>query len=271
MAISDGQFRTSVVGGALGLAAIIGIGRFCGSVSLPPRPVLAIRAPAAQTALTEQAAAAPAVYEDHLARDASTAGLAVPTLDDMTRTLPYRFDDKRHVLEVGEQPVQIAGLALVISRAREGLVLAIENTTGKDVAYHVVSAPVPTTNGCNSAPALPFNAVVLARGAREVRVECAWRTGMALAVTRVELVELPPLSTWYLSQVPAPLLGIEPRIARGHRSPNTSVCSPIASHALESGLEHGEIVWRDLVDFYARYRCQTYQFPLTYRAVGRND
>ena len=268
VAISDGQFRTGVIGGVLGLAAIIGIGRFCGSVAIPPKPTVAVRAP---VDLVEQAAAAPAVYEDHLAEDASAAGIAAPTLDDMTRKLPYRFDDRRHVLEIDATPIAIAGLTLALRRAREGLVLEIENTTGKDVAYHVVSTPIPTTNDCNSAQALPFNAMVLARGARAVRVECAWRAGMSLAVTRVELVELPPLSVWYLDQVPPSLVGIEPRIARGHRSPKASVCSSIASHALESGLKQGEIVWRDLVDFYARYRCQTYQFPLTYRAVGRND
>jgi hypothetical protein len=36
--------------------------------------------------------------------------------------------------------------------------------------------------------------------------------------------------------------------------------------AVRSGLERGEIGWRDLIDFYARHRCQTYQFPLLYRA-----
>ena len=142
--ISEGQFRTGVIGGVLGLAAIIGIGRFCGSVAIPPKPADAVPAP---VDLVEQAAAAPAVYEDHLAQDASAAGLVPPTLDDMTRKLPYRFDDKRHVLEIDDTPMQGAGLTLAIRHAREGLVLEIENTTGKDVAYHVVSAPIPTTNG----------------------------------------------------------------------------------------------------------------------------
>ena len=38
--------------------------------------------------------------------------------------------------------------------------------------------------------------------------------------------------------------------------------------AVRAGLERGEIGWRDLVDFYARHRCQTYQFPISYRAFS---
>ncbi len=39
------------------------------------------------------------------------------------------------------------------------------------------------------------------------------------------------------------------------------------SQAVRSGIERHEISWRDLVDFYARHRCQTYQFPTSYRAL----
>jgi hypothetical protein len=42
------------------------------------------------------------------------------------------------------------------------------------------------------------------------------------------------------------------------------------SQAVRSGLEQGQIGWRDLVDFYARHRCPTYRFPSSYRAF-RSD
>jgi hypothetical protein len=38
------------------------------------------------------------------------------------------------------------------------------------------------------------------------------------------------------------------------------------SQAVREQLDRAEIGWRDLVDFYARHRCETYQFPVTYRA-----
>jgi hypothetical protein len=80
-------------------------------------------------------------------------------------------------------------------------------------------------------------------------------------------VEVSALSAWYLNHVPPSIVGIQPRIARGHLVNGvTERCSPVLPQAVRSGLERGEIGWRDLVDFYARHRCQTYQFPLSYRA-----
>lgn len=271
VAITDAQFKIGVVATGIALAAMISVGRFCGSVSLPPKPLPPATVSNTPSELIAQAAAAPAVYKDYLAKDAAAAGVAVPTLDEMTRKLPYRFNDKRWILELDQPAIEIAGLKLAITRSREGLALEIENATGAEISYNIVSAPQPTTSGCNSAQALPFNAMVLAKGGRAKRIECAWRAGMSLAITRVELVELSPLSAWYLDRVPPPLVGLDPRIARGHRGPDGANCSAITSHALESGLKSGEIVWRDLVDFYARYRCQTYQFPLIYRAVGKES
>lgn len=265
--ITDAQFKLGVGGVAIVLVGVIASGRFCGSVAIPPKPAAPVFATAAESTLIAEAAAAPAVYKDYLAKDAAEAGVTVPSLEDMARELPYRFDDERRILEVGDKPIAVVGLTLAVTRTEDALTLEIVNTTSATVAYHVATEPIPTTN-CNSAQALPFNAITLTRGAKISRVECSWRAGMSLAIKRVELVELPPLSAWYLAHVPPPLLGIEPRIARGHRAERAATCSAIPSHALESGLKTGEIVWRDLVDFYARYRCQSYQFPLTYRAVG---
>jgi len=268
--ITDAQFKLGVGGVAIVLAGVIASGRFCGSVAIPPKPTMPVFATGTESALIAQVAAAPAVYKDYLAKDAAEAGVPVPSIEDMGRELAYHFDDKRRILEVGDRPITVVGLTLAVSRNDDALTLAIVNTTNATVAYHVATEPIPTTK-CNSAQSLPFNAVMLTRGAKISRVECSWRAGMSLAITRVELVEVPPLSAWYISQVPPPLLGIEPRIARGHRAERAAICSAIPSHALESGLKSGEIVWRDLVDFYARYRCQTYQFPLTYRAVGKTS
>jgi hypothetical protein len=47
-------------------------------------------------------------------------------------------------------------------------------------------------------------------------------------------------------------------------------CTSIVPQALRIGLERGEIGWRDLIDFYARHPCQTYQFSMTYQAFTGN-
>jgi hypothetical protein len=272
VAISDEKFRLSVVAAAIVLALGIAVVRFCGSVSLPAKPAPPAGAgelAASSNQLLDKTAATPAVYRDFIAQDAQAAGVRVPILEDMTRKLPYRVDDARHVLEVGQRGTVIAGLELAVVRAGESLALDIRNTTQSDLAYLVVSVPTPNVEGCAIARPLPFNAMVLAKGEHETRVECEWRADMAIAINRVETLELSALSAWYVNHVPPELVGIEPRIARGHRTSSKDSkerCAPMLGQAVRSGIENGEIGWRDLVDFYARHRCQTYSFPLGYRA-----
>jgi hypothetical protein len=172
------------------------------------------------------------------------------------------------VLEVGQPALAIAGVELRAIRMEDALALEIANATGSSIAYDVVTAPIRVA--CAAAPARPFNAMTIRPGGREIRVECAWHEGIALEVARVETVELPPLSVWYVDHVPPSAVGIEPRIARGHLAPETGACAFAMAQAVRSGLERGEIGWRDLIDFYARHRCQTYQFPLLYRAFKRD-
>lgn len=272
MAISDGQFRVGAIVAGIVLALGIAGVRFCGSVSLPAKPS-AIAATSAREPgdLRTTSATSPAIYLDFLARDAAAAGLAKPTLEEISRKLPYRVDEGRHVLEVGQRPIELAGLKLSAVRAGDSIALELRNTTQSALAYLVISEPAPNAAGCNSARPLPLNAMVIGKQDHETRVECVWRDEVAIAVTRIETIELPPLSAWYVAQVPPSVVGIEDRVARGHRAPASGEkCSPMVGQAIKTGLERGEIGWRDLVDFYARHRCQTYDFPLLYKAFTRD-
>jgi len=275
--ISDGQFRLAVFGaGALLVVGITAV-RFCGGVSLPPKPAAPTPASAGGVSSSgvHSSNSSPTVYQDFLAKDAAVAGGHAPTIEAMQKKLVTRVDEGRHVLDTGHRALAIAGLELTVVRDRGLLELDIANATGADIAYLVQTAPVPNISSCGSAPALPLNVMVLRKGERARRVECQYRDGMSIVATRVETVELPPLSVFYVANVPPTLVGIEDRIARAHRGPTTNEpCSTIVSQAVRSGLERGEIGWRDLVDFYARHRCQTYQFPASYRAFtadGQRD
>jgi hypothetical protein len=268
MQISDPQFRVGVV--LAGLAAVVAIStvRFCGRLSLPAKPPPPFPTGGVSRHLAPTAEATAAAYQDFLARDAARAGLTPPALDAMARALPYRADAARRVLEVGEPALEVGGLrlrALHVLAPIDGLALEIENATGADLAYEVVTQPIAGAN-CATAPVLPFNAMTVAHGHRETRVECAWRAGISLAVLRIETLEVPPLSVWYLNHVAPGAVGIDPRVARGHHVDTSEPCALVMPQAVRSGLERGEIGWRDLVDFYARHRCQTYQFPMKYRA-----
>jgi hypothetical protein len=268
VSITDTQFRIGV--GVAGLALVAGIAavRFCGPVSLPPKPPPPAVLHGTSSELLTRSSASPVVYQDLVARDAAAAGVRAPTLEELSRKLPYRVDDARHVLEVGQPAIEVAGVRLRAIHLADRLALEVVNATGSDIAYNVVTTPIPAA-GCTGAPAQAFNAMTIRNRGREIRVECVWRDGIALAVTRVETLEVLPLSAWYLDRVPPSAVGIEPRIARGHPPPETGPrCAFALSQAVRSGLERGEIGWRDLVDFYARHRCQTYQFPMSYKAFS---
>jgi hypothetical protein len=267
VSITETQFRIGV--GAAGIALVAGIAavRFCGQVSLPPKPPPPELPHGTSSQLLTRSSASPVVYQDFLARDAAAAGVRAPTLDEMSRKLPYHVDDERRVLEVGQPAIEVAGVRLRAVHD-EGLALQIANATSSELAYRVVTAPVRAA-GCSDAPVIGFNAMTMHPGASVTRIECVWREGAAIAVTRVETIEVLPLSAWYLDHVPPSAVGIEPRIARVHLAPETGPrCSFALSQAVRSGLERGEIGWRDLIDFYARHRCETYQFPLKYRAFS---
>jgi len=264
--ISDAQFRLGVIAGAVVLGLGISTVRFCGSVSLPPKPPMPSVAGTSRDLLTKSTGA-PAVYQDFLSRDSTAAGITTPDYEDMTRKLSFRSDDVRHVLEVGQPAIEVAGLRIAAVKANDTLAIEIQNTTDADLGYFIKTAVTPNVGDCGKARPLPFNAMVIDKGAKETRVECVFRDDLAIAVTKVETVETRPLAKYYLSQVPPTTVGVEERVAKGHVAPKTKEpCSPIVSQAVRTGLERGEIGWRDLADFYSRHRCQTYSFPLGYRA-----
>ena len=234
---------------------------------MPAKPPPPAGPSGTQRQLLSKTAGSPGIYRDFLEQDATAAGLRTPSMQEMSRKLSYRVDDARHVLELGQPAVEAAGLRLRVERSGDSVVMVIQNLVRSDVAYEVNSMPSTGAYICNSARPLPINAMVIAKGGSETRTECAWRDGMSIVVTKVETLEISTFSSYYLSQVPPSLVGIEERIARGHRRVGTDACAAVTSQAVRNGMDHGQIGWRDLVDFYARHRCQTYQFPSTYRAL----
>lgn len=269
MAQADHQLRIGVlIGGAI-LVGVISYVRFCGHLSLPPKPEAPGGPSGTAQQLLSKTAGSPSVYLDHLQNDAAIAGVRTPTIEEMSRTLPYHVDESRNgdVLEPGKPSIERAGLRLHLERSGDLVVLVIQNLLKSDVAYNVTTTPSLGGSVCTSARPLPFNAIVIAQHGSETRTECAWREGLTIIVHKVETVEVPHLSAWYLSQVPPRVFGLDDRIVRGHRGVETKEpCSGVVSAAVRSGVDRGVIGWRDLVDFYARHRCQSYQFPLSYRA-----
>ena len=207
----------------------------------------------------------PTVYLDYLRSDAAAASTSVPTLADMQRKFAYHADDSTRSLAPGDPPIDVAGLRLHLEVSGRG-----DRAEGRqhtaDRSRVRGDDVVEPRHRVQLARALPFDAMVVRKGSSETRTECVYRTDARIVISKVETVELPPLSSYYMEHVPPSLVGLDERIARGHR-PSGEVCSEVVSQAVRTGIERHEIGWRDLVDFYARHRCQTYQFPTSYRAL----
>jgi hypothetical protein len=264
---TEPQFRLGVLASGAVLVAIIAYLRFCGGLSLPPKPAAPSGPKGTDRQLLSQATGSPAVYQSYLQTDAATAGVQPPSIEQMSHKFSYRVDEARHVLELGKPPIEVAGLRLHLERTSDQVVLVIKNLVDTDVAYEVTTVPSASPSTCMRVGPLPHNAMVIDKGASVTRTECVWRDNLSIIVTKAETMEVPPLSGYYLSQVPPTMVGVDERIARGHRGGSgKQPCSSVLGAAVRGGMDRGDISWRDLADFYARHRCQTYQFPSSYRA-----
>lgn len=258
--------------GAIGLGLAVSMLRFCGSVSLPPKPPPPVESLAASQDVLRKSSQTESAWLGYLEKDALVAGVEPPTAAAMARKLVARADEGTRTLAPGEEPIDAAGLRLSAVATGGTLALVIENRTTSDLAYRVVTRVRPD-GGCRRFDGEPYNANVVARGGREVRTECSYHGGMSLEIARVESIELSPLQAFYVSRVPARALGVDGRVAAAHEPElpgGAQLCNVAVSQALRAGLDDGSIQWRDLVDFYARHRCETYQFPLQYRAFVRD-
>jgi hypothetical protein len=272
--VSDFSFKAAVVAAAIALMGIIAIARFHSVPALPPRPMQPAATQGSAQDLLEKTLRSPAVWRNFLATDAGAANVPVPTVAEMSKRFAYRSDDTRHVLSFKNAKLlyKEVGLELVLERGtHETALLAITNTAASDVAYRIVATPNLGTSVCNAADPVPTNALVIGKGDTERRTVCVFRADLELTVSKVESIELSPLSSWYVQQVNPLAIGLAPRLARSHRSEVSSKCSPIVPQSVRSGLESGKLTWRDLIDFYARHRCETFQFPNYYRAFKEDS
>lgn len=268
--------------GTVGVVAAASIGiasmRMCGDVAIPPKPPAPVMRGSTQDVM-KNASATHASWRAEIERDAATLGVPTPTDADMARKLSHKVDDEARVIAPGEGSVEIAGLRLTASSVpeegtnRQALLLTVENLTDTDLAYHVVTTPRPGGASCNQRLILAYNAIVVAKGGKETRSECIYRSGMSLAIERVETVSLQPLQSAYVSRLPPAAVGADARLSRGHRPqlpPKVPVCTTVASQSVRADIDSGATGWRDLVDFYARHSCQSYQFPEEYRAFDKD-
>jgi hypothetical protein len=222
----------------------------------------------------------PDVWRGYIEKDATTYGVPAPSAEVMTGPFPYEKSEAPRRLAPGGEPITLGMLRLGVKvekielRNKKGLaraehlVLRIENLTDAPVAYRVATSLGRATDTmCGGKAIQEHNAVAIPPGGVVERVECVYRDNMELQVTAVEAMQLPELSFHYVSRLYPEHIGVEGRVAAGHHAPKGELCKTIPQQLIMIGMQNGSVSWRDVVDFYARHRCETYDFPDGYTAI----
>lgn len=221
------------------------------------------------------------VYKALLESDARTWKLPLISLDQLGRPNPYFAElrgrrklkakggkgsaiETAHLrlsLEIAKKKATLEGQSFAVDH----LVLRIENRTDKYLAYRVDTS-VADKNKCTSKGDLPHNALVIEPRQVVLRSECLYRSDESVDLTRVEVIELPPLSAHYVSRLPPNPTLYDSRTAAGHVPLSGTLCPQTFSwRDIQEGIDRKEIGWKDVIDFYARHNCEEYSFFRAYR------
>jgi hypothetical protein len=277
--LTDQPFWIVAGAGGVALFALLLFTTFGYELRLPKSPARPKTSVASAERWSEGVDRNPAAWAKYLEMDARAYGAPKTSPEEMKRAFEYRASSRESMLVPGddaESTVEVAGLRLHVSvqdikgRTKRMLVLQIENTTDTPLAYKVDTRPSRGTSSCPQKDELVHNAMAIAPGDVETRSECIYRSGWKLKIKSVETMALPELAFHYVSRLPPPQVGYERRVAEGHKPPRGELCSLILPGSIASGIESGALKWRDLVDFYARHRCETYTFPDSYKHFERD-
>ena len=219
-------------------------------------------------------------YKGLIEQDAKSYGIPSPSYDDLCQSNPYfeELHDKQHLrikapietrhlritLEVSKQTTVIESHSL----ATDQYVLRIENRTPLYLAYRIQTT-VPEKGKCAMKAELAHNAIALEPEQTVLRTECLYRKDANIDVTRIEVIELPALSAFYVSRLPPNSTLYDPRTSAGHTPLRGTLCPQTFSwREIKDGIDKKELGWRDVIDFYARHNCTEYSFFQSYRYRG---
>jgi hypothetical protein len=261
-------------------ALAIGVGVFVlhSASAPPPAPERPRPPPPAAMMVNSDLRFSPVYYRTQLAQDAKAYGIEAPSWDEITQPNPY-FDelkekqhlrikapiDTRHLrvsLELSKVTSVIGGQTI----SADHLVLRIENRTHVYLAYRIQTS-VPDRHKCAIKGEIPHNAVAIGPNQTIMRTECMYRKDEAVDVNRIEVVEMPALSAYYVSRLPPNATLYDPRTFTGHVGfrGQESCQQTFSWREIKEGVDQKQFEWRDVIDFYARHNCSEYSFFKTYR------
>lgn len=217
------------------------------------------------------------VYRGLMEEDARGFGVPAPTMEEFRQVFPY-FEELRSTKKLRvKDPIETGHLVVSLEIEKrqatidgqtfgvDHLLLRIQNKTQRYLAYRVATQ-IADARKCASKGDLPHNAFVIEPGKAVVRSECLYRTASSLNVTGIEVMEIPALSAFYLSRMPATATLFDPRTVAGHVPWKGAACPQAFSwREVREGFDSKRFGWRDFMDFYARHNCQEYTFFPAYR------
>jgi hypothetical protein len=270
---NTGLYAALAVAALALVAALVGIRFF----SPPPPPVTpppgAPAVPPTERQVTATLRYTDGYYRAVLDEDAKRFNVAAVSPDALAAPLVHSVELKApRTLRPGES-IETAHLKIALAVVKEWatggsgqgfryehLVLSVANRTDKPLAYRVDTA-MDHPDRCRTKGAISHDAIALGAGERIERTECLWHSGETLRVERVEVIELPPLSYYYVSRLDPTQIGLDRRVSAGHTPRKAKLCGFVPWREIESS----GATWADVIDFYARHNCDEYTFFAGYR------
>jgi hypothetical protein len=285
MAIAEAERATlKIYLGLAGLGALViaagGYLHYQDEPSLPP-PAPVEKKPEARD-LSRSMTETPDGYKAIVTADARRFGVGV-TISALADPLPYHLEFEGDHRLVGKDSLQTASLEISARVEKQWsqmggdqgigvdqFLLTIKNKTDHHLAYRV-QTEVPDARVCRSKGVMPHNAIALKPHEQVTRSECLWARGFFANVRRVEVIELPPFSYYYVSRLHPPHVLYAERTSQGHQTPIGKPCELVPWREIQAGAESGEIKWEDVIDFYARHNCDEYTFARGYKRRQKRD
>lgn len=267
--VTDSQYRIIVALVGVGLIAGLTTWRFCGDVQIAAKPAAPVLRGKTAGELFTTSTQTKGVWAGYLESDAHTAGIPAPSESEVAKVLPWREGQTTTDLTINSAAVELAGLSVQFKHdtATDNAVVVLSNASEHPLAYQLIAATSASSYVCNNVKHSPHNTMVVAAKSSETVSVCQFRDGISASI-KLQTIELTPLAAFYVQQVPPTLVGVDDKLAKIHHNDRAtpSSCDAKPSSGVKGGLGNGKIRWRDLIDFYARHRCETYRFPLTYRS-----
>jgi hypothetical protein len=266
--------------GGLGIIAAGGYMQYQAEPPLPPPPPVE-KKPETRD-LTKSMTETVDGYKAIISEDSKKFGAGV-TISSLADPMPYKMEFEGNHRLIGRDNLQTTHLEISAKVEKQWsqmggnqgiavdqFLLTIKNKTNRYLAYRV-QTEVPDARVCRSKGVIPHNAIALKPQEEITRTECLWGRGFFTTIKRVEVMELPAFSYYYVSRLHPPHVLYQDRTSSGHQTPIGKPCELVPWRDIQSGAEAGEVGWDDVIDFYARHNCDEYTFFKGYKRRTKHD